>query len=94
MYCFPRTIWVRINTLKKQVDHICSEAEECKEVLEKEEGDLFRLAEELFDVQQSAESGLRIVQELKGEEFLTQVKNFVKAKNTRRGYYGDNKPAA
>ena len=83
MYRFPRTLFVN-NGLFDQVKHVRSEAFEAVDAYMKP--DIAHLAEELFDVIHSAETGLRILDE-RYEVDLIAIEALVLEKNARRGYY-------
>jgi hypothetical protein len=86
---FPKTIFVDRNTILDQLDHIRSEVEEVREAVER--GDYEAAADELVDVQQSADTGLFILMQKHGANSYDAYTR-VALKNGARGYYAAPAP--
>jgi len=86
---FPKTIFVDRNTILDQLDHIRSEVEEVREAVER--GDYEAAADELVDVQQSADTGLFILMQKHGADSYDAYTR-VALKNGDRGYYAPPVP--
>lgn len=86
---FPRTIFASINDIMAQLDHLRSEVEEVREALSR--GDYDAAAEELVDVQHSADTALHILREQHGAKAYDAYTT-VTIRNGRRGYYGTPVP--
>lgn len=91
MFCygFPRTRFVDLNTLHKQIKHIKSEAVEVELSYLKEDHhfSIKEVAEEILDVIHSAKTALRII-EKRGVD-IDAAKERVIKKNQVRCYYDD-----
>lgn len=81
---FPQTKFVKQNTIEKQIKHIASELVEVNKELDDRNWE--RLAEELMDLQHSADTALHILASRYGIE-LDKVRNYIILKNTARLYY-------
>lgn len=81
---FPKTIFVKQNNFLDQLDHLQSEIEEVREAFA--QGDFDAAADELVDVQQSADTGLHILLE-QHEATSHDAYTRVSVKNAARGYY-------
>jgi len=81
---FPKTIFVDRNTILEQLDHLRSEVEEVREAVSR--GDYDAAADELVDVQQSADTGLHILLQRHGASCYDAYTR-VTVKNRDRGYY-------
>lgn len=77
---FPRSKHADGISLRKQVDHILSEAEEVKEALEN--GEHSQVYEELTDLAHSIETLFRMAPNI-----MDRFRNKVIKKNIARGYY-------
>lgn len=86
---FPKTIFVDCNTILDQLDHLRSEVEEVREAVER--GDYEAAADELVDVQQSADTGLFILKLKHGADSYDAYTR-VAIKNRNRGYYATPVP--
>lgn len=84
LYTFPRTRFVRVNTLAIQLKHVTSELLEAREAYD--QWDFDHLARELHDVRQSAETALRLLEERYGID-VAEAKRQVIQGNKARGYY-------
>lgn len=81
---FPKTIFVDRNNILEQLDHLRSEVEEVREAVSR--GDYDAAADELVDVQQSADTGLHILLQQHGASCYDAYTR-VTVKNSDRGYY-------
>lgn len=81
---FPRTIFAGRNTIYRQYLHLVSEVIEVGIAILRRDWD--HVAEELVDVQQSADTGLHIVMSRHGADSYGAYTR-VAVSCTRRGYY-------
>lgn len=90
---YPETIFVRINDLDQQADHLKSEAEEVVKSLA--EGPK-RITEELVDSIHSAETMIRILldRQLITKHDIEVIEYKAVEKNRQRGYYKLQEPEA
>jgi len=91
---FPKTIFAEKNDINAQLDHLFSEMDEIRhewieqECLPRSERNYDHLANELVDIQHSADTALRILQEKYGADAYGAYGR-VTVNNTKRGYYGE-----
>lgn len=83
---FPETKFVNINTIRKQIPHILSEANEVKDTIQCAEPQK-RTDEEVADLMHSCETYFRIRQR-EGAD-IHQIFSRIVEKNRHRGYYDD-----
>jgi len=83
---FPRTIFIKQNTIQQQMPIIAGELKEVYDEFMKSPVDYHAVAVELLDLIQAAETGLEILKEQKGVD-LDQAEKDVITKNDVRGYY-------
>lgn len=85
---FPRTVFADRNTLVRQWLHLLSEVLEVGAAMlqARLSGDWNHVADELVDVQQSADTGLHIARERHGADSYGAYTR-VALSCTRRGYY-------
>jgi NTP pyrophosphatase (non-canonical NTP hydrolase) len=86
---FPKTVFVEENTIEKQLEHIGTEFQEIVEEVypQLRNGKNYdAIAGELWDLIQSAETALRILDEQHGVE-INLIRQGVYEKNRARRYY-------
>lgn len=86
---FLRTIFASQNDILTQLDHLRSEVEEVREAVSR--GDWNAAAEELVDVQHSADTALHIIMDQHGADSYGAY-TAVTIRNGQRGYYGTPAP--
>lgn len=84
-YSYPKIKFADTNTLEQQLDHVRSEHFEVWKAYMNDE--IGHLVEELFDLQQSVDTCLRVIERLHPEMDLAAAKQAMVQKNADRGYY-------
>lgn len=83
---FPRTIFIKQNTIQEQMAKITDELKEVYDEFLDTPVDYRKVAVELLDLIQAAETGLEILREQKGVDIARAEKDMI-IKNEKRGYY-------
>ena len=83
---FPRTKFVKTNTINEQMPVIAGELREVYECFMEPTVDYHHVAVELNDIIQAAETALEILKEQKGVDIDQAAKDMLQ-KNRERGYY-------
>lgn len=84
-YSFPKIKFADTNTLEQQLEHVRSEHMEVWKAYMA--GELGHLVEELFDLQQSCDTALRVIARLHPEMDLGAARQAMLQKNVERRYY-------
>ena len=84
-YSYPKIKFADTATLEQQLEHVRSEHMEVWKAYMA--GELGHLVEELFDLQQSVDTCLRVIERLHPEMDLAAAKQAMVQKNADRGYY-------